>query len=293
MKIPVGTRSVLFGAHCFWIHPWFVAAAWWKLFGFPRDWRLWIAFFVHDLGYVGKPDMDGDEGERHVEWGANLMHRWFDKGVATKTVLTHGHWEKAVDSDGVMVHSRWSIPNTKGEYLFTNHYPGTGFGHAAVESMNREWNKIKKMPWELGPGHEIPTYIEETREVPDTTWRDFCLYHSRFYAKRDGVKPSMLCIADKLSIALEPWWLYLPRVIASGEIKEYMARAGGQGNSKYNGEPIVSKYLSMGIRTRTRRQWHSDMTEYLRKWVEAHKDGREDSWTPAPETMREVQNAIK
>jgi hypothetical protein len=23
---------------------------------------LWIAFFVHDLGYLGKPNMDGPEG---------------------------------------------------------------------------------------------------------------------------------------------------------------------------------------------------------------------------------------
>lgn len=48
-----GTKSVLFGAHCFFIHPLFVALAWWKLFGFPWDPRLWVAFFVHDLGYWG------------------------------------------------------------------------------------------------------------------------------------------------------------------------------------------------------------------------------------------------
>jgi hypothetical protein len=53
----VGTKSVLFGAHCFLIHPFFVAAAWIKLYGFPWDPRLWIAFFVHDLGYFGKPNI--------------------------------------------------------------------------------------------------------------------------------------------------------------------------------------------------------------------------------------------
>lgn len=31
----VGTKSVLFGAHCFFIHPVFVAIAWIKLFGWP------------------------------------------------------------------------------------------------------------------------------------------------------------------------------------------------------------------------------------------------------------------
>lgn len=73
----VGTKSVLFGAHCFLIHPWFVALAWWKLYGFPSDPRLWVAFFVHDLGYIGKPNMDGPEGEEHVRLGAVIMYMLF------------------------------------------------------------------------------------------------------------------------------------------------------------------------------------------------------------------------
>jgi hypothetical protein len=69
----IGTKSVLFGAHCFFIHPWFVAYSWWKLYGFPFDPRLWLAFFVHDLGYIGKPNMDGPEGELHPYLGARIM----------------------------------------------------------------------------------------------------------------------------------------------------------------------------------------------------------------------------
>ena len=101
--------------------------------------RLWIAFAVHDLGYWGKPNMDGPEGERHVLWGATLMRRLF------------------------------------------------------------------------GP-----------------EWGAFCLYHSRHWAKRDGRPYSLLCVADKLATALEPWWLYLPRVMASGELWEFMAAAGNR-----------------------------------------------------------------
>jgi hypothetical protein len=74
----VGTKSVLFGAHCFFIHPIVVAIAWWKLYGFPRDPRIWIAFIVHDWGYWGKPNMDGEEGETHVELGARIMSKLFD-----------------------------------------------------------------------------------------------------------------------------------------------------------------------------------------------------------------------
>lgn len=79
VKIPVGTRSILFGAHCFLIHPWFVALAWYRLYGFPWDPRLWVAFFVHDLGYWGKPNMDGPEGKTHPELGGRVMHKLFDK----------------------------------------------------------------------------------------------------------------------------------------------------------------------------------------------------------------------
>lgn len=76
----VGTKSLLLGAHNIFIHPILVFIAWWRLYGFPFDPRLWIAFIVHDWGYLGKPNMDGPEGETHVELGARIMRifgrRW-------------------------------------------------------------------------------------------------------------------------------------------------------------------------------------------------------------------------
>jgi hypothetical protein len=50
----VGTKSVIFGVHSILVHPFFVAWAWSRLYGFPWDPRLWLAFLVHDIGYVGK-----------------------------------------------------------------------------------------------------------------------------------------------------------------------------------------------------------------------------------------------
>jgi hypothetical protein len=178
----VGTKSVLFGAHQFILHPLLMALAWWRLYGFPADPRLWVAFVVHDLGYIGKPNMDGPEGETHVELGARIMGRLF------------------------------------------------------------------------GP-----------------KWHDFCLYHSRFYAKRAGRPYSRLCVADKLVIALEPWWLYLPRAWASGELSEYMAIAAARETAKYAG---------MGhIESATPREWHRTLTAYMRRWVAEHKDGQADTVT--------------
>jgi len=201
----IGTKSVLYGAHCFFIHPWFVFAAWWKLYGFPFDPRLWVAFFVHDLGYWGKPNMDGKEGETHVVWGARVMLRLFDK--------------KRKD--------------------------GT---------------------------------------PEDLTWYEFCLLHSRYYAKQLEKQPSKLCYADKLAICLEPAWFYLFRVNLSGEIKEYMALAKTRTKQ---GEP-VTKYESMRLNGDSQFAWFYSMTEYLRRWVAVHKDGAKDTWTPSE--TREVIN---
>lgn len=69
----VGTKSVLFGVHCFCIHPFYVAMGWWRLYGFPWDPRLWAAFFLHDIGYIGCPNMDGEEGSAHPQLGAWVM----------------------------------------------------------------------------------------------------------------------------------------------------------------------------------------------------------------------------
>jgi hypothetical protein len=173
----IGTKSVLFGAHCFFLHPWFVAWGWWKLYGFPFDPRLWVAFFVHDLGYWGKPNMDGEEGELHPYLGARVM--------------------------------------------------GFLFGQK---------------------------------------WYEFSLYHSRFLAKKNGAHFSKLCVADKLAIALTPTWLYLIMVNWTGEIKEYMKDAAVNSN----GEIPVQEDQKL---------WYESVKDYVRKWVEEHKDGREDKWT--------------
>ena len=43
----IGTKSLLYGAHQFALHPFFVALAWRRLYGrWPRDPRIWLAFLV-------------------------------------------------------------------------------------------------------------------------------------------------------------------------------------------------------------------------------------------------------
>lgn len=136
----VGTRSLLFGVHQFAWHPLTVALAWHCLYRCWPTWREAVCIVVHDWGYLGSPDMDGDRGERHPELGARI-------------------------ADAL-----------------------------------------------LGP-----------------VYGRLVLFHSRHYARRRGVQPSRLCWADKLSILVEPWWLYLPRARLSGELAEYRRNAAAAG----------------------------------------------------------------
>jgi len=173
-----GTNSILFGAHCFFLHPFFVAYSWYKLYGFPFDPRLWFCFGLHDIGYWGKTHMDDNLGETHPETGAKII-----------------------------------------EFLF---------------------------------GKE---------------WGDFCLFHSRHYAKRVGRQPSKLCFADKLAFVYTPKWLYIPMVSWTGEINEYLQNAQKNDNSRWAPTNF------------DKNKWHSQLKEYFINWVETHKSGADDTWT--------------
>ena len=69
----VGTKSLLFGVHQFLWHPITVLIAWIELYGFP-EWRELVCIVIHDWGYWGSPNMDGEEGEEHPRWAAKWAH---------------------------------------------------------------------------------------------------------------------------------------------------------------------------------------------------------------------------
>ena len=75
----IGTKSLLLGAHCFFLHPFALAISWTRLFGFPCDARIWVAFFIHDVGYHRCHDMDRSDGEQHVWLGSKIMWQLFDR----------------------------------------------------------------------------------------------------------------------------------------------------------------------------------------------------------------------
>lgn len=73
----IGTKSLLFGGHQFLIHPMFVTVAWTRLYHKPPNPRELLCIVIHDWGYWGKPNMDGNEGELHPLWGAKIAQNLF------------------------------------------------------------------------------------------------------------------------------------------------------------------------------------------------------------------------
>ena len=71
----VGTRTILFGVHQFLWHPFIIWRAWRWLYGKNPTWPELVAIFCHDLGYWGKPNLDGPEGSTHPRAGAKIAAR--------------------------------------------------------------------------------------------------------------------------------------------------------------------------------------------------------------------------
>lgn len=90
----VGTKSILFGVHAFWYHPFVVARAWKYIYSKWPSWEEWICIFFHDVDYWGKPNMDGAEGRRHPEGGARIvcgLVKWFGGNNEAAYQLTLYH----------------------------------------------------------------------------------------------------------------------------------------------------------------------------------------------------------
>ncbi len=173
----IGTKSVLFGAHCFLLHPWFVAYAWYKLYGFPFDPRLWFAFFLHDLGYIGKPNMDGKEGEEHPYWGACAMgflfgKKWFDFTLHHSRYLAKkngGQYSKLCVAD------KYSFCFTP-SWLYLPMVTATGeineYLKMAQRSESDHWKPtgFDKKHWHSQLCIYMKKWVEEHKVIKEDTW---------------------------------------------------------------------------------------------------------------------------
>lgn len=136
--------------------------------------------------------------------------------------------------------------------------------------MTRLFDRNEKKPSHLHSDWHLKNFLNEEGKYEWLGyWGRMTLFHSRYLSKKYNIQYSKLCPADKLAVAMEPWWLYLPRVIATGEIHEYMEEAD-------SGKYVNAKYET----TQGYKAWFDSISEYMSNYAWEHKDGKKDYWTP-------------
>lgn len=116
-KLNVGTKSLLVGAHQFFLHPIFVLWGWVKIYGWPKEFPIYVAILLHDIGYWGKTSMDGEGGKTHPELGAKLVSKLFDKWVYDTDPGCYGRFRVLRWRNFTLLHSRhysklWNVPHS-------------------------------------------------------------------------------------------------------------------------------------------------------------------------------------
>jgi len=190
--LPVGSRSLLFGVHQFIWHPITVAVAWRKLYGKWPTFLESLCIVVHDWGYWGCPNMDGEQGKRHPVRGACLAATWAARLV---------RW------------NRWAI--------LIPLLVLTKSGRLALKDMifEREFKSYIS---------QIRAAFNESAVKAAVNAYFLVLYHSRSLAKSDMKAPSRLCAPDKLCVLFDPHWFYWLRATLSGEGREFRQNAVGK-----------------------------------------------------------------
>jgi hypothetical protein len=113
-----------------------------------------------------------------------------------------------------------------------------------------------------------------SRDDDPGSWWNLCLLHSRYWAKARRLAPSRLCYADKLAFVLTPAWLYVPLVWLTGEWREYAAAHEHEVHA--NSTSLLD--------------WYRPSVDYVRRWVEEHKEGKVDTWT---KTKPQSQTSVR
>jgi hypothetical protein len=183
----VGTKSVLFGAHCFFLHGFFTARGWWILWGFPWDPRLWLSFFVHDAGYFSSPNMEGSRGEEHVQLGARIMGALFGPKWADFTLRHSRHWTKKhgvgvsrlcyADKIAFAITPAWLyLPMARAsgelrEYMAKSRDRQAGNGHFTAEE-SRKLASADSRVWLEGLQSYTLRWVAEHRDGREDRWTE-------------------------------------------------------------------------------------------------------------------------
>lgn len=108
----VGTRSLLYGVHAFWWHPLTVLFAWIHRYGIRSlNWRLLVCIFIHDWGYWGASNMDGEEGRRHPEAPAYWAGRHLGTDYSSEILRHSRHYVKRLNNYRVAEYNFDYVPS--------------------------------------------------------------------------------------------------------------------------------------------------------------------------------------
>ena len=100
---------------------------------------------------------------------------------------------------------------------------------------------------------------------------DLALYHSRFFAKRNGSLPSKLCYADKLGTALMPCLLWIILAKASGELKEYMAAEHFEVHGDFPPMEFIKRYSGVVKMLLLKEEAGTECNKFALKWRKSVK----------------------
>lgn len=75
----LGTKTMLFGVHQLFVHPFLVTISWILLYKSLPSYKELFCIFIHDWGYFGKKDLKGADGDTHPELGANIAGKLLGK----------------------------------------------------------------------------------------------------------------------------------------------------------------------------------------------------------------------
>lgn len=141
------------------------------------DPRLWVAFFVHDLGYWGKPNMDGDEGEKHPYWGACLMgflfgQKWFEFTLYHSRFLAK---RNGAQYSKLCVADKYSFILTP-RWIYLPMVRWTGEVHEYMKHANegkylsesRDTSSFEK--WHQSVAEYMDRWVKEHKEIKEDTW---------------------------------------------------------------------------------------------------------------------------
>jgi hypothetical protein len=89
-----GTKSLLFGVHQIFWHPFTVWLAWIWLYRKIPSFKETICIIIHDWGYWGKNNMDDTEGQRHPEFAARIALKFLGEKYRRLCLYHSRHYAK-------------------------------------------------------------------------------------------------------------------------------------------------------------------------------------------------------